>query len=172
MKYQFLNLIYWNQISPTERLDLVQELSENLPNFQFTDIQLCEFGKQKNFMAFFDWNNIKFALIPGGEVTLGYDRDNPFIPNPAQLEAWEFTRKEYSLELNFFLDECMTPLRRVTIKPFLIQVTATELKQDCERSELLEKLLKKGFVFQLPRNGNILVVGVYEISSDGEMIVR
>mgnify|MGYP001803416185 CR=1 FL=1 len=47
MKYPFFNLPDWNQTSPTQRTDLAQELSENLPNFEFTDIQLCEFGKQK-----------------------------------------------------------------------------------------------------------------------------
>ena len=56
-------------------------------------------------------------------------------------------REEYNLELNFFLNKCMTPLRKVTIKPFLIQVTATEFKQDCERSELLEEISQQGFHF-------------------------
>ena len=51
MKYQFFNLPDWNQISPTQRTDLAEELSENLPNFEFTDIQLCEFVKQKNTLV-------------------------------------------------------------------------------------------------------------------------
>jgi hypothetical protein len=53
MKYQFLNLPDWNQISPVQRRELAQELSENIPGFQFTDIQLCELGEKKNFVAFF-----------------------------------------------------------------------------------------------------------------------
>ena len=51
MKYQFFYLPDWNQISPTQRTDLAEELSENLPNFEFTDIQLCEFVKQKNTLV-------------------------------------------------------------------------------------------------------------------------
>ncbi len=51
MKCQFFNLPDWNQISPTQRTDLAEELSENLPNFEFTDIQLCEFVKQKNTLV-------------------------------------------------------------------------------------------------------------------------
>ena len=51
MKYQFFNPPDWNQISPTQRTDLAEELSENLPNFEFTDIQLCEFVKQKNTLV-------------------------------------------------------------------------------------------------------------------------
>jgi hypothetical protein len=147
MKYQFLNLPDWNQISPAQRTELAQELSENIPGFQFTDIQLCELGEKKNFVAFFNWKNIEFALIPGAEVTLGYDRDNPFIPNEAQLEEWEYTREEYGCELNELLNECMTPLRKVAIKPFLIQVTATEFKQDRERNELLKQITQEGFRF-------------------------
>lgn len=147
MKYQFLNLPDWNQISPAQRKELAQELSESLPDFEFTEIKLCELGEKKNFVAFFDWKNIEFALISGGEVTLGYDRDNPFIPNKAQLENWKYTREEYGLELNEFINICFTPLRKVTIKPFLIQVTATEFKQDCERSELLQQIAQDGFRF-------------------------
>ena len=51
MKYQFFNLPDWNQISPTQRTDLAEELSENQHNFEFTDIQLCEFVKQKNTLV-------------------------------------------------------------------------------------------------------------------------
>ncbi len=147
MKYQDFKLPYWNQISSAQRTKLAQELSESLPKFQFTDIQICELGEKKHFVAFFDWNNITFALIPGDEVILGYDRDNPFIPNEAQLKNWEYTREEYGLELNEFLNESFTPLRKINIKPFLLQVTATEFKQDCERSELLQEITEDGFRF-------------------------
>jgi len=52
MKYPFFNLPDWNQTSPTQRTDLAQELSENLPNFEFTDIQLCEFGNDNLYDDF------------------------------------------------------------------------------------------------------------------------
>lgn len=47
MKYQFLNLPDWNQISPAQRKELAQELSESLPDFEFTEIKLCELGEKK-----------------------------------------------------------------------------------------------------------------------------
>lgn len=147
MKYQSINLPDWNQFTPTQRTDLAQKLSKNIPDFQFIDIQFWELGEKKNFVAFFDWKNIEFALIPGAEVTLGYDKINPFILNEAQIKSWEFTRQEYNLELNHFLNLCLTPLRKVTIKPFLIQVTPTELTQERERIELLEEITIEGFRF-------------------------
>ena len=41
MKYQFFNLPDWNQISLTHRLDLAEESSENLLNFQIFNKNSC-----------------------------------------------------------------------------------------------------------------------------------
>ena len=41
MKYQFLNLPDWNQISTAQRMDSARELSENLLNFQIFNKNSC-----------------------------------------------------------------------------------------------------------------------------------
>ena len=41
MKYQSFNLPDWNQISLTHRLDLAEESSENLLNFQIFNKNSC-----------------------------------------------------------------------------------------------------------------------------------
>jgi hypothetical protein len=97
------------------------------PPWQFREVRLCQGGQNSHYIAFFDWNGNAFALIPGGEATLGYDRDNPFVLNEEQREDWEQCIESYgNAKFEEVIDEVMTPLRTVTIEPFLIEVEAKE----------------------------------------------
>src|SRR5262249_53884859 len=71
----------------------------------------------------------RFAFLPGGEATLGYDPAHPFVPNEEQRQSWEETRQEYELEpLEDFLQHSLMPQRRVTIAPLLLEVVAIALQ--------------------------------------------
>jgi hypothetical protein len=88
-------------------------------------------GSQEHSVAFFDWNGALFALIPGGEETLGYDPSQPFIPDEVQRESWRAFAdnmwREPDHNLQAYLCELLTPIRRVAIQPFLLEVTSRAL---------------------------------------------
>jgi hypothetical protein len=123
-----LNLKYWDALAPAEREAAAQALSQQLPApWHFTGIKQHELGNQRHDVAFFDWNGVAFALIPGGEATLGYDRNNPFILNEAQRQNWDVVMEEFGCKFDEVMDEYMTPLRTVTLEPFLLEVEAKKL---------------------------------------------
>lgn len=60
-------------------------------------------------------------------MTLGYDRDSPFIPTPAQSESWQGTQEEYGApDLADFLDSYTTARRVVFLSPFLMETAASD----------------------------------------------
>jgi hypothetical protein len=131
-----LRLDRWERFTLSECEKVARELDSLLPApFHFCKIELCASGDQRHHVAFFEWegppegyDQAFFALIPGGEVTLGYDRERPFVPNQQQYESWiQETESKFGMSLEAFLDEAMTALRHVTIQPFLLEVLATPL---------------------------------------------
>ena len=133
MNTENLHLENWKNLSLKERLDAASSLAKQLPlGFTFSGIEPYSLGKQKHAVAFYEWNPTyikngshyrgRFALIPGAEVVLGYDRQNPFVPTDAQLEAMKEDEFCSDLEsLHWYLDQCTTPLRKLFIAPFLIE---------------------------------------------------
>jgi hypothetical protein len=125
MTHALFDLKRWDSLEPDERQNIVQEVSRHLPpSFRFRRMATCELGEQKHTVAFYDWKGASFALIPGGRFTLGYDRKKPFQPTEAQRKEWQHTEEEYGVSLEKYLDNYMTPLRKVTILPFLLEVCA------------------------------------------------
>ncbi len=125
MIHALSDLNRWDELQPDSRKEIVQQVSRHLPPpWRFKRISDCELGEQKHAIAFFKWKDSTFALIPGGRVTLGYDRRKPFRPTEEQREEWQHTEEEYGMSLKEFLDHYMTPLRKITILPFLLEVDA------------------------------------------------
>ena len=127
MNENLLNLERWNALTPSECETVARKLSRHLPPpWQFTEIRLCRGRQNSHNMAFFDWNGAAFALIPGGKATLGYDRDSPLVLNDEQFEEWLYSQKDAVELITFekYMDKMMTPLRTVTIEPFLMEVGA------------------------------------------------
>ncbi len=131
MNPDWFHLNTWDVLAPADRRNAAAWVARQLPSpFKFSGMQRHHMGDQAHELAFFDWNGAAFALVPGGQVTLGYDRDDPFILTEAMRDEWEAdTRDEYKLELNAYLDKSLTPLRTAFIEPFLLEVGATELAQ-------------------------------------------
>jgi hypothetical protein len=124
----FLQLSVWDQFNAAEAEFVARALAPLLPPpWKFQRVEKHECGDQQRQVAFFTWKRARFALIPGSEVTLGYDRRKPFIPNEEQRESWRLTREEYGLKLGDFLKECLTPLRTVVFEPFLLEVMARQV---------------------------------------------
>lgn len=124
------DLTAWDALSSDACETIARELVPHLPaGVAFDGIQPHAAGGNTRHVAFFIFEDERFALIPGGTVELGYDRTTPYEFSPAMLENWETeTREEYGLPytLEEFLDIVLTPRRSVVLKPFLISVAAKE----------------------------------------------
>lgn len=131
-----LLLDQWDQLNMTECEDVAHELGKHLSGpFRFHKVSTYILGQQKHTVALFEWNGPPegydhsfFVLIPGGKATLGYDRAHPFLPNQMQQESWnQHTEQMVGKTLDNYLDLVMTPIRQVTIEPFLLEVLAHPL---------------------------------------------
>lgn len=124
------DLTAWDALAPDAAQTIARELVSRLPaGVAFDGIQPCRAGEKTRHVAFFIFENERFALIPGGTVELGYNHAAPYEFSPAMIENWETeTREEYGLPytLEEFLDLVLTPSRSVVLKPFLISVTPKE----------------------------------------------
>jgi len=133
-----LQLEQWDRFSLAECEAVARELWKVLPApFRFHQVETCSLGDQKHHVAVFEsagypegHHHGLFALIPGGETTLGYDREHPFVPTQQQQASWEEETERTGMfngPLASFLDQFMTPLRRVSLEPFLLEVLPTPL---------------------------------------------
>jgi len=95
--------------------------------FAFSGIHACALAAQDHEVAFFDYAGSPFALIPGGDIDLGYDCERPFVPTERQRASWRATQDEYGCgELEEYLAYYLTPVRTVSLAPFLLEVGAVE----------------------------------------------
>jgi hypothetical protein len=131
MEREFLQLSYWDQFTANEAEAAGRALAGCLPApWAFAGVEHHALGDQKRQVAFFTWGGARFALLPGGEVTLGYDRGRPFVPPEEALAEWQRNAAAPAdIEWDDFLERCLTPLRRVTFDPFLLEVEAAAYGQ-------------------------------------------
>lgn len=114
----------WDGLTTERRLAIATAVADQLGrSFHFDGLRSNSLGGQSHEIAFYTFEDSSFALIPGqSAATLGYDKAVPFQPTQAQAEDWEFTEEEYGYTLSEYLDYHLTPQRRITILPFLIEV--------------------------------------------------
>src|SRR5260370_10591681 len=128
----------WDRFELSECEEIARDLDRVLPaSFRFHKIETCTAGEQKHRVAVFEWAGLPpsyqhgfFALIPGGEATLGDDRAHPFLPNAQQQASWvEETQRTgmFTGALDTFLNQVMTPLRHASRVPFVLGALATPL---------------------------------------------
>lgn len=144
------NLRVWDQLSLAECTEIAFLVERRLPlAFQFEQIETYIAGTQRHQIAQFTWRSraepepCSFMLIPGSVAPLGYDRS--YKPKPrAELmyEWWKSNVDEDEAQvaaneepfrsllpslydqLHQQMDAVLSPLRTVTIQPFLLEVTA------------------------------------------------
>lgn len=131
---EMLILSRWDQLDPSAQEEAAYAVASRLPEpFRFDGLETHELGQQRHRVAFFTWNEARFALIPGGPATLGYDTGKPFIPTQNDLDSWEEDCHEFpNIALKYpnlesYIEQILTPLRQVTFQPFLLETTATNL---------------------------------------------
>ena len=120
----------WDTLSLDQQLDIARALQSRLPaSLRFTGVRRFSMKTRSHAVALFSADNESvFALIPGGEVELGFDASG-WEPSPDEAESWADTAEEYGIEktLTEHIDSATTPRRRVAMDPFLIETRATEV---------------------------------------------
>jgi hypothetical protein len=130
------NLEEWDRLSLQECEDVARTIAKQLPpSFRYKYVETHSIGSCSHRVAFFEWNlfstpstGVLFAFLPGGRMTLGYDKNVPFVPSAFQLKSWqeETVGKHYITDaLEVFLEKALLPIRIVNLQPMLFQVVAT-----------------------------------------------
>jgi hypothetical protein len=129
---EFLTLPVWDRLDAQTAETVARAVERCLPEpWAFLRVAWHARGGRERHVAVFDWNESEFALVPGGEVTLGYDPERP-APPAELLDEWyeevRATAEHYpawsDLTWERYLPDVLSPLRRVRLDPFLVAVRA------------------------------------------------
>lgn len=143
-----LTLDHWKNANAKEREAIARRLAKQLPHgFCFDSVQEYRLGDQQNLVALFQNANARFALIPGGIVSLGYDSERPWMPNPDELEDWQETAAEYEIDrtIQEYIADVTLRVRQVELSPYLIEIQASELGWEIIAVEdpVIEEILRE-----------------------------
>ena len=125
-----LTLDKWDSLSPTDCETLARKLAKELPSgFAFDSIRAYHLGTQERLVAAFRFQERAYALIPGGQISLGYDLDREWQPTEEESESWKGTTEEYGIEdsLELYIAKVTIRPRVVNFEPFLIETNAGEV---------------------------------------------
>src|SRR5437763_192593 len=71
----------WDRLTSLERQRVASEVARGLPEpFALVGLEGHSLGGQSHEVPIFDHEGRRFALLPGNEAVLGYDRRRPFSP--------------------------------------------------------------------------------------------
>jgi hypothetical protein len=124
-----LMLPRWDSLAPEARYSVAARVAEDLPAFRLEGVETHSLGSQTHHIAFYARDRARFALIPGGEIVLGYDAAH-WIPDDREREGWNmFLRSQpYSYPpLEEYIGQFLSPARYVQIQPFLLEASATPM---------------------------------------------
>lgn len=121
----------------------------------FEGLERCELGRFDHQVAFLRYmDGARFAVVPGGEVTLGFDRER-FVPSPDQLAefaastqtafdvTWEAWIGGMYDAAEGYSSDALTPMRSVVVEPLLAEVEARPFRG--EAAERRRRLAAAGF---------------------------
>lgn len=129
---EFLTLAVWDQLDRVTCEMVALALEKCLPEpWKFKDVAWYECGGQKRWVAFYTWKKpgrfqeATFALIPGGEVELGYDPKRPHKIPQRMIDDWNAELRQYYPDQNISWETTivagLSPLRNVALEPYLIE---------------------------------------------------
>lgn len=147
-----LNLALWDQLAAGQCEEVAYSVMKELPpKFRFIGVKRYTAGDQQRYIASFEWRESTqsalstFSLIPGGTVSLGFDRAqlSSLVPDAELVCEWQESNLYFHgnsvtmdgalirdiLPPNYQalyqeLDRVLLPRRTVTIQPFLLETIA------------------------------------------------
>ncbi|MBM3982178.1 MAG: hypothetical protein FJ304_18320 [Planctomycetes bacterium] len=140
---EFLTLPVWDRLDAHTAETVARAVERCLREpWLFSGMTQHSCGGQERYIAFFDWNNTAFALIPGGEVTLGYEPNRH--PPPANLlDRWRSAARAIAehypewegVTWERYLTSVLSPLRQVRLAPYLFAVRGEEKRRKTGTAE-------------------------------------
>src|SRR5436309_3257832 len=120
----------WEGVTDGEREAIARRLARELPaGFAFHSVQPHTLGECRNHVALYQYDSATFALIPGGPVTLGYDSNRAWKPNPEELESWQSTVDDFGYsQTQAEWIQAVTPRPYEAVyEPFLVGTTPCQM---------------------------------------------
>lgn len=140
----------WDELSLRDCEDIAHTVEKKMPSsFRFVGVKSFAAGTRRHHIALFslkgarNYLNSIFALLPGSIATLGYDRTHRPVPDEEFVREWQESALYYHFDevtidgasvrdilplnydaLYFEMDHVLSPLRTVTILPFLFETKA------------------------------------------------
>ena len=132
----------WNLHSDDLRVKLAKSLLDVLPKgFAFSGVTAYEMGDQRNHIAEFMFDQLRFCLVPGDTVELGYDPRKPML---LRREHGNPHRTKLATLREAILQGC-TPVRTCHFAPMIVEALPTRLgfrvvsADDQELAEILRR---------------------------------
>ena len=142
-----IQLDQWRAMRADEQERFAKSLCRQLPtNSTFVGVRSDSTSDVGNSIAEFEIHGARFNLIPGTEVTVGFDADQ-WDPSEYELASWEGTAEEYDLDPspNVHLQRITNGLRTIRFPTSLVEVTHQEYGwQHIDRFDSrVERILKE-----------------------------
>jgi len=127
------SVLDWSRMSDGVARRECEALARALPHgLEFEDLKTHDYCGRTHRIAYFDGKEggdlVQFVLVPGGEVSLGFDGTD-FKPSNCQIESFAESATEYDLgpSITQFVDTQTSPRRTACVPPMLIEVVAQEV---------------------------------------------
>jgi hypothetical protein len=119
------DLAVWDSETDAARKAAAEEVARRLPDgWSLTGLERCALGAVEHQVAVYERDGLRFALVPGGDIELGWDRAPLQVDDARRDQLSEDLMEFFGVGESFeeFIDDVMTPLRTVSLAPFLIEV--------------------------------------------------
>ncbi|MFC5926495.1 hypothetical protein [Micromonospora vulcania] len=125
MSYADLTVEQWNEQTDGAARRLAREIADR-HGLTAVGLKDTVYAGRSHRIALFDRDGMRFALVPGGRPTLGYDGAR-FRPTPDQAASYTESAGDYELPpLAEHVDAMTSPVRMVEVPAMLIAVQAFE----------------------------------------------
>ncbi|MEU1755188.1 hypothetical protein ABZ436_21390 [Micromonospora matsumotoense] len=123
MPYADLRVDQWNDLSEEAAGRLAREIAAR-HDLTVVGLRDTGYAGRSHRTALFDRGGLRFALVPGGRPTLGYDAAR-FRPGAGQVASYADSAEEYGLPpLTEHVDAMTSPVRDVDLPAMLVAVEA------------------------------------------------
>ncbi len=123
-----LSIDRWEGMTTADRETVARRLASELPTgFAFESLRTCRLVDRWHPVAFYREGDARFALIPGGTASIGFDPEG-WEPDPDERESWESTAEEYEFEgtISDHVARATSRVRPIELAPLLVETVPFE----------------------------------------------